>query len=176
MYIPLGIAPVNLTAILILTPPLRSHPSIPVRTAKIESHAGMIDQNIIYMQHVTNHRGNNTHSKGRPGSSNRKGYQKGNGNSNVSGYGQEKNNNSKQGNGYQNNKQGFKLKNYCSLCGFKDHLATDGCPNVQDDMGKIIHVHPCQTTFPNCPSTIHPCLNHSATNCPFFNLRTPTGY
>ncbi len=40
MYIPLGIAPVNLTAILILTPPLRSHPSIPVRTAKIESHTG----------------------------------------------------------------------------------------------------------------------------------------
>jgi hypothetical protein len=133
-----------------------------VRTVKIESHAGMIDQNIIYMQHVTYHRGNNTHSKGRHGSSNRRGYQKGNGNSNVSGYSQGKNNNRKQGNGYQNHKQGFKPKNYCSLCGFKDHLATGGCPNIQDDMGKIIPVHPC--------------LNHSATHCPFFNLRTPTRY
>ncbi len=44
MYVPLGIAPINLIAILILTPPLRSHPAIPVRTVKIESHAGTIDQ------------------------------------------------------------------------------------------------------------------------------------
>ncbi len=124
--------------------------------------------NAFYTQNPTNHRGNNhSHSKGRQGSSNRKGYQKGNGNNNVNGYGQGNNNNRRQGNKYQNNKQGFKPKNYCSLCGFKDHLATDGCPNIQDDMGKIIPVHPCQTTCPDCPSTVHPRLNHSATYCPF---------
>jgi len=71
-------------------------------------------------------------------------------------------------NGYQGSKQSFKPKNYCSLCGFKDHLATDGCPNFQDDMEKIIPVHPCQTSCQDCPSTVHPRLNHSATYCPFW--------
>ncbi len=44
MYSLLGTAPVSLIAILILTPQLRSHPSTPVRTAKIESHAGTREQ------------------------------------------------------------------------------------------------------------------------------------
>jgi hypothetical protein len=27
------------------------------------------------------------------------------------------------------------------LCGFKNHFATDGCPNIQDDMGKDHSCH-----------------------------------
>jgi hypothetical protein len=54
VYFPLGIAPVNLTAILILTSLLRSHLSIPIRIVKKEvkkeSHVGqreMTGKNII---------------------------------------------------------------------------------------------------------------------------------
>jgi hypothetical protein len=49
----------------------------------------------------------------------------------------------------------------------KNHLATDGCRNIQDDMEKIIPVLPCQNTCPDCPSTVFPRLNHSAAYCPF---------
>jgi len=72
---------------------------------------------------------------------NNKGCNKGNSNSNVNGYNQS-NGNKKGGNRYNNgNKQGFKPKEYCSLCGFKNHFATDGCPNIQDDMGKDHSCH-----------------------------------
>ena len=111
---------------------------------------------------------NNDNGKGKSGNfnDNRKAYYKGNGNGNVNGFGQG-NGNRKGNNGYRGNKQHSKNLDYCSLCGFKNHLATDGCPNIQDDMGKIIPVHPCQNTCPDCPSTVHPRLNHSATYCPF---------
>ena len=124
-----------------------------------------------YIQNPQNHR--NNHGKGNSGQNgnnqnNRKPFNKGNGNGNgnVNGYGQG-NGNRKGNNGYRGNKQGFKPKDYCSLCGFRNHLATDGCPNIQDDMGKIIPVLPCQNTCPDCPSTVHPRLNHSAAYCPF---------
>ena len=126
---------------------------------------------VYYTENPTN-RNNNYNGKGRGGNNrnqNNKGFNKGNGNGNgnVNGYGQG-NGNKKAGNRYNNgNKQGFRQKDYCSLCGSRNHLATDGCPNIQDDMGKIIPVLPCQNTCPDCPSTVHPRLNHSATYCPF---------
>jgi hypothetical protein len=123
-----------------------------------------------YTENPPMNRGNQGNGKGRGGfnrNQNNKSFNKGNSNGNVNGYNQS-NGNKKGGNRYNNgNKQGFKPKDYCSLCGFKNHLATDGCPNIQDDMGKIIPVLPCQNTCPDCPSTVHPRLNHSATYCPF---------
>jgi len=126
----------------------------------------------FYTENPPMNRGNQGNGKGRGGfnrNPNNKGFNKGNSNGNVNGYnGNQGNGNKKGGNRHNNgNKQGFKPKDYCSLCGFKNHLATDGCPNIQDDMGKIIPVLPCQNTCPDCPSTVYPRLNHSATYCPF---------
>ena len=123
----------------------------------------------FYTENPPNNRNNNGNGKGRGGNNrnhNNKGFSKGNSSNNVNGFGQG-NGYKKGGNRYNNNKQGYKPQNYCSLCGFRNHLATDGCPNIQDDMGKIIPVLPCQNTCPDCPSTVHPRLNHSATYCPF---------
>ncbi len=63
--------------------------------------------------------------------------------------------------------QGFRPRNYCSMCGMKDHLAIDGCPHLVDDMGRPIQAHPCQTTCSECPRSVSPRLNHSAAYCPF---------
>lgn len=105
-------------------------------------------------------RGGNTFGRTNNQSNNRNGYNSGNGNSNGNKSGGNRYNNS---NGYQGNKS----KNYCSLCGLKDHLAVNGCPNMMDDMGRPLQVHPCQTTCPDCPVSVQPRLNHSATYCPF---------
>ena len=95
-----------------------------------------------------------------------------NGNGNGKGRGGNTGNNGNNRNGNRGNprysgQQGQKNRNYCSMCGLKDHLATDGCPNMMDDMGRPIQAHPCQTTCPECPSSVSPRLNHSATYCPF---------
>jgi hypothetical protein len=125
----------------------------------------------FYTDNPPNNRNGNNNGKGRGGNNrnpNNRGFSKGNGNSsnNVNGF--NPNNGNKRGNNrYNGNKQGYKPRDYCSLCGSKNHLATDGCPNIQDDMGKIIPVLPCQNTCPDCPSTVHPRLNHSAAYCPF---------
>ena len=130
-----------------------------------KSHGQQADA--FFTQHTPNHRNNDSNGKGRSGNNGnnmRKNYQKGN--NNVNGFGQG-NGNRGRNNGNQGNKQGFQTKNYCSLCGMKNHLATDGCRNIQDDMGKIIPVLPCQNTCPDCPSTVFPRLNHPAAYCPF---------
>ena len=109
-------------------------------------------------------RGGNNVSRGnaRGGFGNRGGA--GNGNRNSNGYSGNRGNN---GNKRGGNRFGNKSKNYCSLCGFRDHLATEGCPNIQDDQGKILSVHPSQNTCPDCPPNVQPRLNHSAAYCPF---------
>jgi len=57
--------------------------------------------------------------------------------------------------------------NYCSLCGKKDHRATDGCPNMRNDAGRQINIFPTHTTCTLCPANINPRLNHPAMACPY---------
>ena len=57
--------------------------------------------------------------------------------------------------------------NYCSLCGKKDHLATDGCPNMVNNAGKRVPVFPTFGTCQICPDDVSPRLNHPATLCPY---------
>jgi hypothetical protein len=127
--------------------------------------------NALYTQHPPNHHYNNEHSEDRSGNSgnyynnDRKAFYEGNENTNAYGYGPVSG--KRRNNGYQGNRQGFVPKDYCSLCGFRNHLAIDGCPNIMDDLGKTISVLPCQNTCPDCPGTVQPRLNHSAAYCPF---------
>ncbi len=72
------------------------------------------------------------------------------------------------GNGYSyTGSQGFRPTDYCSMCGLEDHLATNGCPHIVDDMGRPVQAYPCHTTCSECPHTVSPRLYHSATYCPF---------
>ena len=57
--------------------------------------------------------------------------------------------------------------NYCSLCGLKDHKATDGCQYMQADNGKQIHTLPTHSTCNDCPPSVNPRLNHPTPLCPF---------
>jgi hypothetical protein len=57
--------------------------------------------------------------------------------------------------------------NYCSLCGAVDHVASNGCANMRDDAGKIVHVMPTQTTCGLCPMMVSPRLQHPQHLCPF---------
>ncbi len=59
------------------------------------------------------------------------------------------------------------IGNYCSLCGYKNHLATDGCPNMKNDSGQQINVFPTHTTCSLCPAKISARLNHPSIVCPF---------
>jgi hypothetical protein len=127
---------------------------------------------VFYNQNGSTQRGQNNDKSRGPNNGYRNNDRNRNGNGQNRGNNGNRYNNSNgyRGNGNRqgyNNRQGFKTKNYCSLCGYKDHLATDGCPYIQDDNGKILKVLPCQTTCPDCPSTVNPRLNHSATYCPF---------
>ena len=57
--------------------------------------------------------------------------------------------------------------NYCSLCGKRDHLSTDGCPNMVNNAGKIVPVFPTHGICQVCPDEVSPRLNHPATLCPY---------
>ena len=57
--------------------------------------------------------------------------------------------------------------NYCSLCGKKDHLAYQGCPNMVSDAGLRIKVMPTHTLCPACPPFVKPRLNHPELVCPY---------
>jgi len=58
-------------------------------------------------------------------------------------------------------------RDYCSLCGRRDHKAVDGCPNMKSDSGAIIPVLPCKDTCEACPQFIKPRLSHPAYLCPY---------
>ena len=57
--------------------------------------------------------------------------------------------------------------NYCSLCGKRNHLSTDGCPNMVNNAGKIVPVFPTHGICQVCPDEVSPRLNHPATLCPY---------
>ena len=76
------------------------------------------------------------------------------------------------GNMGNNNNRGQRNMNtkpmqYCSLCGKKDHLASQNCPYMVDAKGNIRKVMPTQSQCPLCPPFVKPRLNHPAVFCPY---------
>jgi hypothetical protein len=58
-------------------------------------------------------------------------------------------------------------KHYCSLCGKKDHLASDSCPYMISDSGSRVAIMPTHSTCTLCPPHVHPRLNHPSSLCPY---------
>ena len=58
-------------------------------------------------------------------------------------------------------------RDYCSLCGRKDHRAVDGCKNMVTDGGRIVHIMPTKDTCTACPAQVQPRLSHPAHLCPY---------
>jgi len=58
----------------------------------------------------------------------------------------------------------------CSLCGQGNHK-TESCPNMRNNSGKVIRVHPVQGTCGLCPGIRKHTLHHPSSICPF----SPTG-
>ena len=56
---------------------------------------------------------------------------------------------------------------YCSLCGKKDHIAAQGCPNIKDNAGTTVKIMPTLGTCQACPTKISPRLNHPSQLCPY---------
>jgi hypothetical protein len=56
---------------------------------------------------------------------------------------------------------------YCSLCGRRNHLASQGCPFMVDDKGIKVNVLPTHSTCTECPPRITPRLNHPMQLCPY---------
>ena len=80
------------------------------------------------------------------------------------------------GNGHGNgssNRPGFSGKNNhgptstCSLCGHRDHKASQGCPNIRTDSGQIYKTTSVYGTCSLCPGTKKNTLNHPPALCPF---------
>jgi len=67
----------------------------------------------------------------------------------------------------KNHRSRSQPQNYCSLCGRKDHLASQGCPHMVSDQGVTIGVMPCHSTCKLCPPSVRPRLNHPSTLCPY---------
>jgi hypothetical protein len=58
-------------------------------------------------------------------------------------------------------------RDYCSLCGHKDHIASEDCPYMVSDSGVKIHMMPTHSTCALCPKHISPRLNHPSVFCPY---------
>jgi len=69
-----------------------------------------------------------------------------------------------------NNKFAYNPKennNYCSLCGSKNHLAINGCPNMKSDSGQIVQILPSKDVCNACPAFVNPRLSHPPYLCPY---------
>lgn len=55
----------------------------------------------------------------------------------------------------------------CSLCGMKDHTASQGCRNMRTNNGKIYKTMPVHNTCGLCPGNKKNTLNHPPMLCPF---------
>jgi hypothetical protein len=58
-------------------------------------------------------------------------------------------------------------RNYCSLCGKRDHTAISGCPNMKSDSGAPVSILPCKDTCTACPTYVKPRLSHPEYLCPY---------
>ncbi len=65
-----------------------------------------------------------------------------------------------------------RVRDYCSLCGKRDHKAVDGCPHMVSDAGRVVPIMPCKDTCSVCPPFVRTPLNHPSYICPF---RVPHG-
>jgi hypothetical protein len=65
-----------------------------------------------------------------------------------------------------NNKTPWNAKNRCSLCGLRNHTATN-CQNIRDDKGNKIGMFITHGTCSKCPSYIRPRLHHQEQLCPY---------
>ena len=59
------------------------------------------------------------------------------------------------------------MRNYCSLCGRKDHLASAGCRFMVSDKGERIAVMPTKAVCTKCPGFVNPRLSHPENLCPY---------
>jgi hypothetical protein len=74
--------------------------------------------------------------------------------------------------GSKNKNQSFRQtkhtsRDYCSLCGHKDHIASEDCPYMVSDTGAKVHMMPTHSTCALCPKNISPRLNHPSIFCPY---------
>jgi hypothetical protein len=67
----------------------------------------------------------------------------------------------------QNNGANNGVKNYCSLCGKRDHRAVQGCEFMVNDAGRKLDIMPCKDTCPDCPPHVQPRLSHPSFICPY---------
>ena len=67
----------------------------------------------------------------------------------------------------QSKNHGTNTGNYCSLCGKRDHLASQGCPFMVYDTGAKAGVMPTHSICAICPANVRPRLNHPAAFCPY---------
>ncbi len=70
---------------------------------------------------------------------------------------------------FTNNRVGFRSNNNnpsCSLCGYKNHKATD-CRNIRDDSGNIKQIIPTMGVCNLCPKFITVRLHHPEIYCPW---------
>lgn len=56
---------------------------------------------------------------------------------------------------------------YCSLCGKRDHRATDSCRFMVSDSGVRIPIMPTKNTCTKCPAFVNPRLSHPENLCPY---------
>lgn len=63
-------------------------------------------------------------------------------------------------------------RDYCSLCGKRDHKAVDGCRYMVTDSGRQVKIMPTKDTCTACPSHVSPPLAHPVHLCPY---RAPNG-
>jgi len=74
--------------------------------------------------------------------------------------------------GISNNRRNFQSRpnmeqNYCSLCGKRDHRASQGCKYMVTDSGSKVNIMPTHTLCGACPAHVSPRLNHPSMLCPY---------
>jgi hypothetical protein len=66
-----------------------------------------------------------------------------------------------------NKPRGPNVSTGCSLCGYSNHTASQGCRNMRTDDGKIYKTHPVYGTCSLCPGSKKNTLHHPPALCPF---------
>ena len=69
--------------------------------------------------------------------------------------------------GQFNNNKSNANNDYCSLCGKRDHKASDSCRFMVSDTGVRIPIMPTKTTCTKCPPFVNPRLSHPENLCPY---------
>jgi len=70
-------------------------------------------------------------------------------------------------NSKSNKNPSYPSTKYCSLCGFKNHTASDVCRYMRDNNGNVVKIHPVKETCTGCPAHVSPRLHHPPSLCPY---------